>query len=44
MTILPIKVIKIKPNGFPNIGEDVARIVNWYKLSEADVAILCVTT
>lgn len=38
--ILLLKLIKTKANGFPHVGEGVARIVNWYKLFEADEAIL----
>ena len=32
MVLLSIKVTKIKENGFPNINEGVARVVNWYRL------------
>lgn len=41
MTTLPIKFITIKAHSFSNVvGEGVVRIVNWYKLSGADVALL----
>ena len=36
MITLLIKLIKIKANGFPNIGDGAARVVNWYIFSEAD--------
>lgn len=40
MTTLPIKFIKIKAHSFPNVGEGIVRIVNWYKLSGVDMALL----